>query len=180
MSFAFTGNVRRVFLGAGLHGGVEDSDAINLVNLATTTRLKLDLYLSTTFQAVFDEATLADLLTTTGGLNSVAGLSIYNGSGYTSKDILVVAPTADNTLNRVVFTPGSPNYPWTSLGAPTGGFRYLRYLVVTVTPTGGTGFGTKLPIFAYDGGDVNGKDLVAGGDVNVSLPQVLAINMLGV
>ncbi len=184
MSFAFTPNIRRLFLGAGLHGQSESTDALNLVNLAAATRLHVDLYLSTTYQTVYNEATLENTATTAAFLAAAgATLGIYASSGgtpYAAKNITgVLTVTADGATNSVRFTPAITDYDWTGLTAPIG-FQYLRYLLVTCTPDAGTGIGTKIPLFAYDDGDVNGKDLAAGGSIFVDLPLILAIGSIGV
>lgn len=184
MSFAFTGNLHRLFLASGLHGQAANADAINLVNLAATNvRLHLDLYTSSTFPAVFPTSTLPGTVATTAALQAVSGLSIYNGSGYADKEITgVLTVTANTTTHQVTMTPAVTDYNWTVpvLGAPTGGFIWLRYLIVSFTTDAGTGAGTKRPLFAYDGGDVNGKSVAAGGEINVSLPLVLAVGAIGV
>ena len=168
-SFWFTEAYRRQFLPAGLYGQPLDALALNLANAATAGRLKLDLIVAnSSFVATND--TLMDKLSMTGGgatgLLATTGLARHQGASYVSKPISTVVPGKDDTLNKITFPITDTLYQWLALEAASAGYS-LRAAVgfYDNLPT------FDLPVFWYDGGNVNGLPML-GGDVNVSLPAL--------
>lgn len=184
MSFAFNYSERRQKLAAGLHGGVTATSPgpLNLVNAAAVGKLFLDLYVANSSFVATPDA-LMDLTTIT-ALEAITGLDVYGpvgvgagGSGYVHQAITAITVTQDDVNNRVKLVPTPTVFTFPSLGPISSAFT-LRYLVVkAVSIDNGADI---FPVFAYDGGDVNGKIVSGGGTITVSLPELDALNSLGI